>query len=341
MGLFDAFKKKDCEICGKEVGMFGYKKLEDGEICKDCVKLLSPFFDYRRHATVDQIKAQLAYREQNQRDLALFQHSLVLGQEDKMFVELQNGVPTRFTVSRYDDYKGENADIIPFTNVSSFRADIREHRNEIKYNNEQGERVSYNPPRYEYNYDFYIKLDIANIPWFDDISLKINPYTVELETVQQQGMFGGMMSGRAGFDPMLYPEYRQFKAICDEICDVISCGQRRMAVGGMQSAPMGMGGMNTAPMGMGAAPMAGQGYTAPVTAPAPQATPVSMAGVQGWTCSCGNVNQGKFCMECGAQKPAGAPLYRCDKCGWQPENPHNPPKFCMNCGDPFDSNDIR
>ena len=65
MGLFDAFKKKDCEICGKEVGLFGYKKLEDGEICKDCVKLLSPWFDDRRHSTVEQIKAQLAYREEN------------------------------------------------------------------------------------------------------------------------------------------------------------------------------------------------------------------------------------------------------------------------------------
>ena len=64
MGLFDIFKKKDCEICGKEVGMFGYKKLEDGEICKDCVKLLSPFFSERRHSTVEQIKAQIASREQ-------------------------------------------------------------------------------------------------------------------------------------------------------------------------------------------------------------------------------------------------------------------------------------
>ena len=51
------------------------------------------------------------------------------------------------------------------------------------------------------------------------------------------------------------------------------------------------------------------------------------------------VNQGNFCMECGAKKPAGAPLYRCDKCGWQPEDPHNPPKFCMNCGDPFNQED--
>ena len=60
---------------------------------------------------------------------------------------------------------------------------------------------------------------------------------------------------------------------------------------------------------------------------------------EGWTCQCGAVNQGKFCSECGAKRPAGAPVYRCDKCGWQPEDPAHPPKFCPECGDPFDDND--
>lgn len=63
--------------------------------------------------------------------------------------------------------------------------------------------------------------------------------------------------------------------------------------------------------------------------------------VQGWVCSCGTVNKGKFCMKCGAKKPAEAPLYKCDKCGWEPEDPKNPPKFCPECGDPFDDNDIQ
>ncbi len=72
----------------------------------------------------------------------------------------------------------------------------------------------------------------------------------------------------------------------------------------------------------------------PQPAPQPQA--------DGWQCAqCGTTNQGKFCMNCGSPKPAGAPLYKCDKCGWTPEDPHNPPKFCPQCGDPFDANDAQ
>ena len=63
------------------------------------------------------------------------------------------------------------------------------------------------------------------------------------------------------------------------------------------------------------------------------------AAPQGWQCSCGAVNQGKFCPNCGARKPEGAPLYRCDKCGWQPPDPRHPPRFCPECGDIFDDND--
>ena len=58
-----------------------------------------------------------------------------------------------------------------------------------------------------------------------------------------------------------------------------------------------------------------------------------------WTCSCGAQNKGRFCSECGKPKPAGALQYRCDKCGWEPEDPAHPPKFCPECGDPFDAAD--
>jgi membrane protease subunit (stomatin/prohibitin family) len=60
----------------------------------------------------------------------------------------------------------------------------------------------------------------------------------------------------------------------------------------------------------------------------------------GWKCSCGAVNKGKFCSECGKPKPAGAAVYKCDKCGWQPEDITKAPKFCPECGDIFNSDDI-
>ena len=60
----------------------------------------------------------------------------------------------------------------------------------------------------------------------------------------------------------------------------------------------------------------------------------------GWTCSCGTVNKGKFCQNCGNKKPAGVPQYKCDKCGWKPDDPTKAPKFCPECGDPFDNGDL-
>ena len=59
----------------------------------------------------------------------------------------------------------------------------------------------------------------------------------------------------------------------------------------------------------------------------------------GWTCSCGAVNKGKFCAECGRPRPAAVKRFKCDKCGWEPEDPTNPPKFCPECGDPFNDGD--
>ena len=131
--------------------------------------------------------------------------------------------------------------------------------------------------------------------------------------------------------------------------------------GGAAMGFMGMGmAMNTG--GMNAAnlySMGAQQPLAPVAAPA--AAPAngwtcscgkvntgkfctecgSKKPAEGWTCACGHVNKGKFCSECGAKKPAAAPLYKCDKCGWEPEDPSKPPKFCPECGDLFNAEDIK
>ncbi len=41
MGLFD---KKNCDICGEKIGLLGNRKLDDGNLCKNCASKLSPWF---------------------------------------------------------------------------------------------------------------------------------------------------------------------------------------------------------------------------------------------------------------------------------------------------------
>ncbi len=62
--------------------------------------------------------------------------------------------------------------------------------------------------------------------------------------------------------------------------------------------------------------------------------------VSGWACTCGASNMGKFCSTCGTKKPAAAAQYQCDKCKWTPADMTQPPKFCPECGDPFDNDDV-
>ena len=65
-------------------------------------------------------------------------------------------------------------------------------------------------------------------------------------------------------------------------------------------------------------------------APAPQqAAPQQAAPAGGWTCSCGAVNTGKFCSECGSPKPEAPKKRFCGNCGAQLSEGQ---KFCPECG---------
>lgn len=119
-------------------------------------------------------------------------------------------------------------------------------------------------------------------------------------------------------------------------------------------------------MGMNMAMGAGVNANSLLQAQQPSATAAQPAAesAEEWTCSCGAVNTLRFCVECGKRKPASAEVWKCscghvgkgkfcgacgakkphklvcDKCGYEIENLSNPPKYCPQCGDPIDDNDI-
>lgn len=177
MGLFD---KKYCDVCGEKIGLIGNRKLEDGNLCKDCARKLSPLFSDRRRSTVDEIKKQLAYREENEKKLSDFHPTLVFGEGKKVYAD---PVSRQFIVARHSDWRRENPDLILFSQVIACRTDIEEHKEEIYRRTEDGKRESYHPRRYEYSYEFKAEIQVDS-PWFSEIELELSdgsrpdsPYT--------------------------------------------------------------------------------------------------------------------------------------------------------------------
>ncbi len=121
--------------------------------------------------------------------------------------------------------------------------------------------------------------------------------------------------------------------------NLYAMGQQQQQQQQQQQAPpqQAPAGHTHAPVGWACSSCGHAGNTGKFCAECGKTQPIDPAG---WTCSCGAVNKGKFCAECGKSKPAGVPQYKCDKCGWEPKDMSNPPKFCPECGDVFDDGDL-
>ena len=205
MGLFD---KKYCDICGEKIGLLGNRKLENGNLCKHCANKLSPWFSDRRSSTVEEIKAQLAYREENREKVAAFHTTRTLGTVTKVLLDEDAG---KFIVTRARDLAEANPDVLDFADVTGCNLDIDESRCEILREDQDGNEVSYNPPRYEYSYDFYITIFVNN-PYFDEIRFQINSSPVDITPppMLRPGI-------NAGFNPENNVEYRNYKNLAEEI----------------------------------------------------------------------------------------------------------------------------
>ena len=169
MGLF---KKEFCAVCGEKISLLGKRKVEDGVVCSKCTKKLSPFFKERKKSTVNDIKDQLAYREDNRQKLNSFNQTRTYGTRTKVYID---DAQQCFVVSRARDFREDNADIIKLSQVTGARYDVKEHRSEIFRKDSEGRSVSYNPPRYEYSYEFKVYINV-NSPYFDEIEFELTDY---------------------------------------------------------------------------------------------------------------------------------------------------------------------
>ena len=300
MGLFD---KKYCDICGEKIGLLGNCKLDDGNLCKECAQKLSPWFEERRHSTVEEIKRQLAYREQNKELVQKFNVTRQIS--TKTYNVFIDDIQGNFTIAHKLDVK-ENPDIVPLSAVLQCKMDIEQDRKEETYTKD-GKTVSYDPPVYKYEYQYRMKIQVRS-SWFDDMDFRLHNFSIE-----QDDRAEIMEIERAGY----------------EIVSALT-GQAPMGMQGMNGMPMNnsMQGMNGMPMnnsmqGMNGMPMNNsmQGMNGMPMNNSMQgmnstqmnnSMPVNN-GMQGyqqmqqpggtWKCQCGAENKGKFCEYCGQPRP--------------------------------------
>ena len=170
MGLFD---KKICDICGEKIGLLGNRKLDDGNLCKDCAKKLSPWFEERRHSTVEDIKRQLEYREKNKKAVMDFCVTRQINTRNyNVFIDDNKG---NFTVARKLDVN-ENPDIVPLSAIVQCRVDVDQQQQEETYTKD-GETVSYQPPVYKYEFDYTMRIKVRT-QWFDDMDFRLNTFSI-------------------------------------------------------------------------------------------------------------------------------------------------------------------
>lgn len=216
MGLFGKlFEKKNCDICGGEIGLLGNRKLEDGNLCKECAKKLSPWFSDRRQSTVAEIRAQLDYREANRTEVEQFHVTRTLGLDTKVLLDEDAG---KFLVTSASRWKEANPDVLDFSQVTGCDIDVDESKSEEKRKLPDGKEVSYNPPRYHYSYEFWIVIHV-NSPWFDKIRFRLGR-DVEIDTA------GARFAGN--LNPRTDREYQERERMANEIRTALTQVRRQV-----------------------------------------------------------------------------------------------------------------
>ena len=216
MGFFGKlFDKKVCDLCGGEIGLLGNRKLEDGNMCKNCAAKLSPWFSDRRNSTIAEIEEQLAYREANKEAVAAFNVTQTLGAGTKVLMDEDAG---KFMVTSAKDLEEANPDVIGFDQVTGVDVDIDENyteeKREVKDAEGNTKKVSYTPPRYTWEYDFRVTIRVKH-DYFDQITVRLNPSNVELNP-------DNPLPQMRKPNPKMNPDYCEYEDMAQEIKRILT-----------------------------------------------------------------------------------------------------------------------
>ena len=105
-----------CSLCGERLTEFGNKKLKDGILCRNCVKLASSWLEDKdyENRTVEDIRKHLEYRRANLEKLESFTTDRKVEGKYSLYIDEH---ACQFVFSKRKDLKKENADVIPFSAI--------------------------------------------------------------------------------------------------------------------------------------------------------------------------------------------------------------------------------
>ena len=312
MGLFD---KKYCDICGEKIGLLGNRKLDDGNLCKECAKKLSPWFEERRHSTVEDIKQQLEYREANKEKVQNFRITRrITTKKYTVFLDETQG---NFTIAHNLDTK-ENPDILSLSDVVQCNMDVKQDRIEETYTKD-GKTVSYQPPVYKYEYYYSMKIQVRS-PWFDDMDFQLHSFAIEQENraemMEMERVGNEIIAALTGQAPRMQSGMPMNQGMNQGMNQRMNQGmQQDMNYGMNQGMNRGMNqgmqqdmnyGMNQG-MNRGMNQGMQQDMNYGMNRGMNQGMQQDMNNMQQsggtWRCQCGAENTGRFCEYCGSPRP--------------------------------------
>lgn len=226
MGLFD---KKYCCICGDKIGLLGNRKLEDGDMCKNCAARLSPWFKERKQSTKADIEAQLAYREANWQEVQRFHVTDTFGNNQMVFVDVD---AKKIIVSGKRNFADENPDVIDCRQIVDVGMDISEREQELTFRGPDGKQVPYNPPQFSYTYNFNFVIYVDH-PFIHEMRFQlckmvtVSPSQADLRRlqsahdVQRNSHINAFIQRGMKMDPRKEDDYCRAEDECNALFDLL------------------------------------------------------------------------------------------------------------------------